>query len=75
MIIEILIISKHLKKKIYKLKLKNYYKIIGIVPFEDLCSLIYNSLGVINPSVSEVFLILPIRQIFLEKLQFYQISR
>ncbi len=46
---------KTFKNKIYELKLQNYYKIIGIVPFEDLCSLIYNSLGVINPSVSEGF--------------------
>ena len=46
---------KTFEKKIYNLKLQNFYKIIGIVPFEDLCSLIYNSLGVINPSVSEGF--------------------
>lgn len=46
---------KTFEKKIHKLKLQNFYKIIGIVSFEDLCSLIYNSLGVINPSVSEGF--------------------
>ena len=46
---------KTFEKKIYEMELQNYYKIIGIVPFEDLCSLIYNSLGVINPSLSEGF--------------------
>ena len=46
---------KNFKKKIYKLKLQNHFKIIGIVPFEDLCCLIHNSLGVINPSFSEGF--------------------
>ena len=43
------------KNQINKLKLEKYYRILGIVPFDDLCSLIYNSLGVINPSMSEGF--------------------
>ena len=34
-------------------KLNNSYKILGIVSFLDLCSLMYHSLGVINPSKSE----------------------
>lgn len=41
------------KNQINKFGLEKYYKILGIVPFEDLCSLIYHSLGVINPSMSE----------------------
>ena len=43
------------KNKINELGLEKYYKILGIVPFEDLCSLIFNSMGVINPSMSEGF--------------------
>jgi hypothetical protein len=34
-------------------KLNNSYKILGIVSFLDLCSLMYHSLGIINPSKSE----------------------
>ena len=34
-------------------KLNNSYKILGIVSYLDLCSLMYHSLGVINPSKSE----------------------
>jgi glycosyltransferase involved in cell wall biosynthesis len=34
-------------------KLKNRYKILGVVPFEDMCSLMYYSVAVINPSKSE----------------------
>ena len=41
------------KNQINKFGLEKYYKILGIIPFEDLCSLIYYSLGVINPSMSE----------------------
>ena len=42
-------LSKYIKKN----KLNNSYKILGIVSFLDLCSLMYHSLGVINPSKSE----------------------
>mgnify|MGYP001195329871 FL=1 len=42
-----------LKKYIKNNKLNNSYKILGIVSFVDLCSLMYHSLGVINPSKSE----------------------
>lgn len=34
-------------------KLKNRYKILGVIPFEDMCSLMYYSVAVINPSKSE----------------------
>ncbi len=43
----------NLEKYINEKKLDNSYKILGIVSFLDLCSLMYHSLGVINPSKSE----------------------
>lgn len=43
----------NLEKYIKENKLNNSYKILGIVSFLDLCSLMYHSLGVINPSKSE----------------------
>ena len=43
----------NLKKYIKDNKLNNSYKILGVVSFLDLCSLMYHSLGVINPSKSE----------------------
>ena len=42
-----------LKEYIKDNKLNNSYKILGVVSFVDLCSLMYHSLGVINPSKSE----------------------
>ncbi len=43
----------NLEKYIKENKLNDSYKILGIVSFLDLCSLMYHSLGVINPSKSE----------------------
>ena len=43
----------NLERYIKENKLNNSYKILGIVSFLDLCSLMYHSLGVINPSKSE----------------------
>ena len=43
----------NLEKYIKENKLNNSYKILGIVSFLDLCSLMHHSLGVINPSKSE----------------------
>jgi hypothetical protein len=34
-------------------KLKCRYKILGVIPFKDMCSLMYYSVAVINPSKSE----------------------
>ena len=42
-----------LKTYIKENKLEKYYKIIGIIPFVDMLSLMYHSLAVINPSKSE----------------------
>ena len=42
-----------LKEYIKDNKLNDSYKILGVVSFVDLCSLMYHSLGVINPSKSE----------------------
>ena len=42
-----------LKTYIKENKLEKYYKIIGIIPFIDMLSLMYHSLAVINPSKSE----------------------
>ena len=33
--------------------LEKYFVILGIVPFKDLCSLMYHSISVLNPSKSE----------------------
>ena len=43
----------NLKKYIVDNKLQKRFKILGIVPFIDLCSLMHHSLAVINPSKSE----------------------
>lgn len=43
----------NIKKFIKSNKLTKNYKILGIVPYIDLVSLIYHSLAVINPSLSE----------------------
>ena len=43
----------NLRKYIKDKELTDSYKILGVVPFPDLCSLMYHSLAVINPSKSE----------------------
>ena len=43
----------NLKKYIENNKLQKKFKILGIVSFVDLCSLMYHSLAVLNPSKSE----------------------
>lgn len=45
--------SKHIKNYIENNNLSKDYIILGIIPFEDLISLIYYSKGLINPSKSE----------------------
>ena len=45
--------NKFIKEYIYKNNLEINYKILGVIPFKDLVSLMYNSIGVLNPSKSE----------------------
>ena len=45
--------NRFIKEYIYKNNLEINYKILGVVPFKDLVSLMYNSIGVLNPSKSE----------------------
>ncbi len=44
---------KKIQKYISEKKLKNIYKILDLVSFRDLCSLMKHSIAVINPSLSE----------------------
>ena len=44
---------KKIQKYIRDKKLKNIYKILDLVSFRDLCSLMKYSIGIINPSFSE----------------------
>ena len=44
---------QNIKKYIKQHNLEKYFVILGIVPFKDLCSLMYHSISVLNPSKSE----------------------
>ncbi|NMN67068.1 glycosyltransferase involved in cell wall biosynthesis [Candidatus Pelagibacter ubique] len=44
---------EYLKNYIKEKKLENYFRILGVVPFEDVLCLMKYSVGVINPSLSE----------------------
>ena len=45
--------ARFIKEYIRKNNLEKNYKILGVVPFKDLMSLMYNSIAIINPSKSE----------------------
>ena len=44
---------EYLKNYIKEKKLENYFRILGVVPFEDVLCLMKYSVGIINPSLSE----------------------
>jgi hypothetical protein len=44
---------EYLKNYIKEKKLENYFRILGVIPFEDVLCLMKYSVGIINPSLSE----------------------